>query len=226
MYFLEFAVNANTSDILDFLERENKFISPQIYPARNSEELSIFVNFHNQRQENAFSICTIIYTTRYGKSFPKCYEDTPDGQGNEVIRFEVSRLTDSRSLIKSSHAESDTSIELMYLIRLKRLLMAFNSKFPEDLQIRLETLQQEEGQQGWQESNNTILGNKVRLYGKLPKQPRIEPSSQSSARENSTNSISTDKNMNESTAVIGDANVITSNYYISGKKRSSKKKKK
>src|SRR5690349_13417185 len=110
MYFLEVAVNANVEDILVFLEKDNQLIPSRIYPSERPNGLDLIVNFHTQRESNAISIYTTGYTLRPKTSYPRCYEDDPDGPGNEVIRFELIRLTDIRSLIKGSYQADNSDI--------------------------------------------------------------------------------------------------------------------
>jgi len=205
MHPLEIAINANVTDVLGFLEKENQFIPLRNYPSTTSDGLDMTVNFHSHCKENALSIATKIYTTKHGKIYPRCYEDAPDGQGNEVIRFEVTRLTDTRSLIKSLYAADNSDIELMFLKRLARLMIAFGSEFPERYQHRLKELEEEEGQWGWQESPKKMFGHTVRYFGKLPKQSKKQKTDFDTP---SDNSISVGGNVTNSPTISGNHNIV------------------
>jgi transcriptional regulator with XRE-family HTH domain len=210
MYSLEIAINANCADILGFLEKENQFIPLRNYPSAISDglnELDMTVNFYSQRKDNTLSIATKIYTTKHKKFYPRCYEDAPDGEGNEVIRFEATRLTDTRSLVKGLYAADNPDIELMFLKRLARLMIAFNSEFPEQYQLRLNELEEAEEQWGWIESPKKLFGNKVMCFGKLPKQTKNPEEKTPSSATQSTN-ITINGNV-VGNVLAGDGNTIS-----------------
>lgn len=171
MFFLEAAVNAKVDDILAFLQNDNEIIPPYNHFTDRPDGFDMTVNFHSERKGNTISIYTKIYTTKPGRLYPRCYEDLADGPGNEIIRFEVTRLTDNRSLIKGLYADDNPQIALMFWKRWTRLGVAFDAKFVVDAQSQLDELEAQFGEQwGWRESSSAILGNKSRVYGRIPKQ--------------------------------------------------------
>lgn len=223
MCFLEIAINAKVTDVLDFLERENRFIHPYNHLSDKPDGEDITVNFCSKRNEDKIAISTKIYTTRAGTLFPKCYLDAPDGQGNEVIRFEVTRLTDTRSLIKGLYVEGNSVIELMFLKRLERLMIAFETKLPEQYRLRVEELEKEERKLGWIDSPQTLFGNEVRYYSKLPKQSKKQ---KSDINASSSNVASVEGNIVDSTVISGNNNVVHHTVITFGQSAQKRKTKK
>ena len=157
MYYLEVPIDASVSDILAFLKRENRLIHPEYHQATTPDEENFTVNFHAEIKNNILSIYTKIYTTPTGKSGPKNWLDAPSGQGNEVIRFEVIRVTDTRSLIKSSRA---SSCEVMFWRRWERLAITFGASFASEAQRMLaevERIEVEEVKQILPDNTEQIL---------------------------------------------------------------------
>jgi hypothetical protein len=84
-------------------------------------------------------------------------------------------------------------------------MIAFDSRFPEQYQLRLEELEEEEGQWGWIESSKMMFGNKVRYYGKLPKR---EKKQKSNLNVSGNNSASIGGSALDSAVISGNNNVV------------------
>ena len=173
-YFLEAAVDANVNDILAFLDKENQFIHPYHHLSETPDGMDLTVNFHSELKGNTISIYTKVYTTQAGKLYPRCYWDAPDGQGNEVIRFEVMRITDMRSLVKGLYDYNHPHIVLMFFRRWTRLALAFSASFADEAKAKLNELESTEEKWDWHELSGTIFGNKVRHFGPSPRQVKIQ----------------------------------------------------
>lgn len=111
-YLVEESVDANAEDILDFLAREVQYIHPDADQINQPARIN---NFYGERKDNTVSI--------YIKS------SASDGQGKEVIRFEVISRLESISVIKAFYESNNSHIALRFYKIWSRVGVAFGANF-------------------------------------------------------------------------------------------------
>jgi restriction endonuclease Mrr len=208
MYTEEVAIDAQVADILEFLEREFQAVRSHHYSSKTPHELDYTVNFHSVRIEKKISLYTKVFSTKAGQLYPRCYEDAPDDPGNEVMSFEVARLTDQRSIIKYAYQSDNSQNELMLWTQLVRLGIAFKGEFTEEAQIRLNELLRIEPEWGWYDLPEVIPGMPLRAFGLIPKSlskdkhPESKPNNQGTSNYEGKMIIESDKILREEILVL------------------------
>jgi len=170
----EVPISATIDAILDFLEKDNQFISSyQVLGTPSGEDIT--VNYLCRRSEDEISIYSF-YTTPTGKLEPKDFLDSPNGPGNKVFGFKISKVIDDprlppRSLVKGSYNEDHKE---MFLVRWVRLGMAFGADWNHAAKQELDTLIEQNERKsgthmGWTEwKDGPTPGSKMRLFGLVP----------------------------------------------------------
>lgn len=170
--YLEAPINASINAILDFLERENQFISPfQNLNMKNGEDLT--VNYHCRRNNNEIGIYSYVYVTPTGKLGPRDYLDDPSGPGNKVIGFEVLKIIDDprqppRSLIKGMYDANNDVHKWMFLVRWVKLAEMFGAEWVGTAQKRLDDFQNKGSRDDGLEknvTNNTTVAGNITIVG-------------------------------------------------------------
>jgi hypothetical protein len=128
MYFIEAPIGANVDDVIQFLKNQCQQFTPIL-----GERLS--VDFYSQSQGNTISIFTKILELSPDRATSKYLE--PD---NEFIRFEVSRITDNRSLVKGFYDSISSDAKRMFYIRWTRLGIAFGENWASSAQVTLDEI--------------------------------------------------------------------------------------
>lgn len=114
-YSVEESIDANAEDILGFLAREVQYIHPDKVQIEQPEKMEKTVNFYGERKGNIVSI------------FVKPYESNE--QGEEVIKLEVIRRSETNSVIKAFYEGNNSHIVLKFYKIWSRVGVAFGASF-------------------------------------------------------------------------------------------------
>lgn len=101
MYLREFSIPADSEKVLVFLEEDIKAGSFDYF--YDSDVRSFNADLRYRRKGNIISLVRYGYFTPAGKDGPLDYLDAPDGDGYEVVRFEVRQFFDNRSNVKAGY---------------------------------------------------------------------------------------------------------------------------
>lgn len=173
-YKVEYAISGTVEDILNFLKRDNHRIPSETVFSKEENGEDFYINYYCHQKSNNISINTIIYSTQTGKIAPRCYYDDPRGEGNEVIRFEIIRVSDSRSLIIGYYAADNLSVEAIFWLSMTRLAKAFDAKWDKEVQKYYQETKSEItkstgmewGWTNWKIDKST--GLRMRSFGLIP----------------------------------------------------------
>ncbi len=184
-YSREVAVSASVEEVLERLEQENQIIVPYVHVSDTSAGRDHHIDFFAKREGNTLVIYGKHYTTPSGWIRPE-NDDPP--LTYDVIRFEVSRITDHRSLIKASYEQDSIEIERMCLTRLARLGLEFGEDWGKaasqelaDLEIKIQSeTGLHWGYTDWKTDEST--GMKMRAFALIPNPP--EPAQTASVHMN------------------------------------------
>jgi hypothetical protein len=97
LFYLENPVRAKVDEVLDWLEKETQHVPVSGFVLALKDGNDVYADYYNQREGAAIRVYRKGYYVPSGKLEPK---EWFDGDGYEVIRFEVRRITDEISVVK------------------------------------------------------------------------------------------------------------------------------
>jgi hypothetical protein len=122
------AIDANASDVLDFLERTCRGIYPYRQELGAIKEMESELRIEVEQRGNIVSIYAKLCTS--------------DMQGDEIIRFEIQQVTRSMSMIKGLYDGQNPRCRLMFYRIWTRLAIAFGAAFVKEAFTKLRELEQ------------------------------------------------------------------------------------
>jgi hypothetical protein len=173
-YYREVAISGSVEDILGRLQEENRMVAPYLHSSDSSGGRSQHLDFFSRREGNSFIIYGQQHQTPVGVLHQE-HEDHPSV--SDVIRFDVSQITDGRSLVRGAYEQDNVEVKRMFLTRLARLGIEFgedwgrevNQELTElELRIRAET-GVHWGYTDWRTDKKT--GLRTRIYGAIRNDP-------------------------------------------------------